>query len=63
MSRPALLHYIPYLPLLHLTLCYTIRNGQWSVGADGVEDGIEKWKEADTSTHAEKYRLGACFDE
>lgn len=41
----------------------TVEGGEWSVGADGVEGGIEVFRDADTEEHAINYRLTACFDD
>lgn len=39
-----------------------VEKGEWSVGLDGVEGGIEVFRVADTEEHARSYRLTACFD-
>lgn len=39
-----------------------VESGEWPVGLDGVEGGIEVFKGADTEEHATSYRLTACFD-
>jgi hypothetical protein len=39
-----------------------VESGRWRVGANGVEGGIEGFREADTRSHGVDYILGACFD-
>jgi hypothetical protein len=39
-----------------------VRSGKWEVGEDGVQGGIDVFRDADTPEHADDYRLGACFD-
>ncbi|KUL81902.1 hypothetical protein ZTR_09535 [Talaromyces verruculosus] len=39
-----------------------VESGEWLVGSDGVEGGIEVFRDADTEEHAISYRLTACFD-
>jgi hypothetical protein len=60
----------PYLPnhLPHLSVILDnwrdlIERGEWSVGPNGVEGGIEVFQEADTEEHGQYYRLKACFDD
>lgn len=40
-----------------------IEEEKWIVGPDGVEGGIEKFKEADTQEHCLSYRIGVCLDD
>lgn len=40
-----------------------IEDGVWKVGPDGVEGGIETWKQADTEEHCLSYRIGVCLDD
>ena len=37
-------------------------DGVWSVGSEGVQGGIEKWKEADSRELARSYQLPVCYD-
>ncbi|OJJ99611.1 hypothetical protein ASPACDRAFT_1888299 [Aspergillus aculeatus ATCC 16872] len=34
-----------------------VRAGDWTVGPDGVADGVERWREADTEAGWRKYRV------
>lgn len=45
--------------------CWTraVTSGEWVVGPDGVEGGVELWKQADTPEFYNACRLDACFDE
>lgn len=40
-----------------------VESGEWSVGSDGVEGGIEVFRDADTEEYAISYCLTACFDD
>lgn len=39
-----------------------VRSGTWAVGREGVQGGIDVFRDADTPELADDYRLGACFD-
>lgn len=34
-----------------------VESGYWEVDANGVAGGIEKWRDADTAEHWQKYKL------
>lgn len=34
-----------------------VESGYWEVNSQGVAGGIEKWREADTEEHWQKYQL------
>lgn len=34
-----------------------VESGYWEVDANGVAGGIEKWREADSAAHWQKYQL------
>ncbi|KAL1963093.1 hypothetical protein VTN77DRAFT_8739 [Rasamsonia byssochlamydoides] len=40
-----------------------VEEGKWSVGPNGVEGGIDVFRQADTEEHGRSYRIGVCFDE
>jgi len=60
---PFMPEHLPRLSTVLRQWTHMVNSGQWTVGSDGVEGGIDVWKEADTSEHYRKYRLGACFDQ
>lgn len=60
-------HFLPsHLPTLSVILNNwkkLIEEGKWHVGPDGVEGGIEEFKEADTEELCPSYRIGVCLDD
>jgi hypothetical protein len=40
-----------------------VESGKWRAGEDGVQGGIDVFRDADTPENADDYRLGACFDQ
>lgn len=59
---PFLPSHLPHLSTILDNWRQSIERGEWSVGLDGVEGGIEVFRDADTEEHAIKYRLTTCFD-
>lgn len=60
----------PFLPWHSPSLSVILRNwkrlietGEWQVGSDGVEGGIEMWEQADTEEHYRSYSIGICIDD
>jgi len=60
---PFMPDHLPRLSTVLRQWTHMVASAQWSVGPDGVEGGIELWKEADTPENSRKYRLGPCFDQ
>lgn len=59
---PFMPSHLPRLSTVLRQWTHMVNSGQWSIRPDGVEGGIELWKEADSLANYRKYRLGACFD-
>ncbi|KAL3703428.1 hypothetical protein TMatcc_010617 [Talaromyces marneffei ATCC 18224] len=59
---PFLLSHGPHLSMILDNWRQLVDTGEWSVGSDGVEGGMEVFRHADVEEHAISYRLTACFD-
>ncbi|CZR61822.1 uncharacterized protein PAC_11719 [Phialocephala subalpina] len=61
--QPGYCHFVPFHgPQLGIVLelwSNLVGLGEWEVGQEGVEGGIEKFKEADTDEHFHKYQVCA----
>lgn len=60
---PFLPCHLPTLSVILSNWKKLIEDGEWQVGPDGVEGGIEKFMEADTEEHCLSYRIGVCLDD
>jgi hypothetical protein len=60
---PFLPAHLPPLSVILNNWRELIEAGEWSVAPDGVEGGVDVFKDADTEEHGPRYRIGGCFDE
>lgn len=60
---PFLPSHLPTLSVILNNWTKMIEEGEWKVGPDGVEGGIETFMEADTEGHCLAYRIGVCLDD
>lgn len=60
---PSLPSHGPHLLIILNNWRQLAKSGEWSVVSDGVEGGIEVFRDTDTEEHAISYRPIACFDD
>lgn len=59
---PFLPRHLPPLSVVLNNWRHLVEEGKWSVGADGVEGGIDIFQDADTEKHGLSYRIAPCLD-
>lgn len=60
---PFLPRHLPTFSIILNNWKKLIEEGVWQVGPDGVEGGIDTFKQADTEEYSQSYRIGVCLDD
>lgn len=60
---PFLPDYLPTLSVILKNWKRLIKEGRWRVGPDGMEGGIDAFKEADDKENCLSYCIGVCLDD